>query len=203
MEKKARIYWSEQTESTNTDAWELASADSEHSANLSVIATRWQTAGRGQGDHKWHAAPGENLTFTIILRYDGRKGSFAPFPAAQQKAVSDLTAHAVVDYLAGHGVEAWIKQPNDVYVEGRKICGMLIKHCVRSGFLKYSILGIGININETEFPSDLPNPTSLLLELRRLGKDVNARYETDRELDRFLAVFESACARLFTEITED
>ncbi|MBS7291649.1 MAG: hypothetical protein KIG58_04890, partial [Bacteroidales bacterium] len=107
MEKKARIYWSEQTESTNTDAWELASADSEHSANLSVIATRWQTAGRGQGDHKWHAAPGENLTFTIILRYDGRKGSFAPFPAAQQKAVSDLTAQAVVDYLAGHGVEAW------------------------------------------------------------------------------------------------
>ena len=88
-------------------------------------------------------------------------------------------------------------------MEDRKICGMLIKHCVRSGFLKYSILGIGININETEFPSDLPNPTSLLLELRRLGKDVNARYETDRELDRFLAVFESACARLFTEITED
>lgn len=200
MEKKARIYWSEQTESTNTDAWELASCDSEQSANLSVIATRWQTAGRGQGDHKWHSAPGENLTFTIILRYDGRKGSFAPFPAAKQKAVSDLTARAVVDYLALHGVEAWIKQPNDIYVEDRKICGMLIKHCVRAGYLKYSILGIGININESSFPEDLPNPTSLILELKRLGREECSYYETDRELEKFLAVFDSACARLFTEV---
>ena len=187
LEKSFQIYWLKEVDSTNAEAQRRISAGSGDSANLSVLAAESQTAGKGQGDHKWHSLPGDNLTFTIILRYDGTDGSFPPFPANRQKEISDLTAQAVVDYLALHGIKAWIKPPNDIWIEDKKICGLLIKHRVSGSSLLQTIIGIGLNINEKDFPADLPNPTSLAIEA-----GLETRLNTHSELERFLEIFSNS-----------
>lgn len=160
MEKRWSIKWHDVIDSTNLEAerWLPEAPDGDFDT-LSVIAAKWQTAGRGQGDHKWHSAPGENLTFTVVERY----GNDGPEASGQVRS-SWGTALAIVDYLESHGIEAKIKLPNDIYVGDNKICGLLIKHDVRAGKLIDSIIGIGLDINETDFPADLPNPTSLRIE---------------------------------------
>lgn len=85
----------------------------------------------------------------------------ADYRASEQFSISEATALAVADFLELQGVEASVKWPNDIYVGDRKICGILIKHTLTGMHISSTILGIGININQTEFLSDAPNPVSL------------------------------------------
>jgi len=223
------IYWLDEVDSTNGEAQRRISAESEGSANLSVIAARSQTCGRGQGDHSWHSAPGENLTLSIILRYedvitekDAEVGSgvgvgecveetlMRAVPAGEQHAVSALAALTVIDYLAKKGIVAHIKLENDIYIgscvaEGRKICGILIKHHVRGARLTDSVIGLGININQKDFPADLPNPTSVVLELgassNQMPKpllDNEPKFSLDNELNVLLNCFSALHPLLFS-----
>jgi len=122
--------------------------------NLSVIATVEQTAGRGQGTHTWHATPGLNLTFSLLYK-------------PQDLSVKDIlcitcaTTLGLRDYLLEKGVTARIKWPNDIWVEDRKICGILIENTLDGDKVRHSIIGIGFNLNETDWPQELPNPVSL------------------------------------------
>ncbi|MDE6336769.1 MAG: biotin--[acetyl-CoA-carboxylase] ligase, partial [Muribaculaceae bacterium] len=75
--------------------------------------------------------------------------------------VSEAVALAVVDLLADYGVEAKIKWPNDIYVDDRKICGILIENAITPREILYTIAGIGVNLNQERFMSDAPNPVSL------------------------------------------
>ena len=74
-----------------------------------------------------------------------------------------------------------MKPPNDIWVEDRKICGILIEHSVRGEKINWSIIGIGLNVNQKEFPSDLPNPTSMALE----GEETDIK----RLLEEFIEIF--------------
>ena len=153
MKNNPDIIWLDVAESSNDEARKaIDSLD-----NLSVVAVRCQTSGRGQGTNSWESAPGENLTFSIILK----DHDILP---NQQIAISQITALSVVKFLELHGIDAKIKLPNDIYVGSRKICGILIENTLCAGKIKWSIVGIGINVNQTAFPSSLPNPTSILLE---------------------------------------
>ena len=141
--------WLDKAESSNDEARKAIDTLD----NLSVVAVRCQTAGRGQGTHTWETSPGENLTFSVVLKdFD--------ISASEVVAISQITALSVVKFLSQHGIAAQIKLPNDIYVRGRKICGILIENSIRSGKLGWSIIGLGINNNQTVFPSHLPNPTS-------------------------------------------
>jgi BirA family biotin operon repressor/biotin-[acetyl-CoA-carboxylase] ligase len=94
-----------------------------------------------------------------------------------------MTSVAVTAYLESHGVEAAIKWPNDIYVNGKKICGMLIENVLGAqGEVKASVVGIGINLNQKEFPQ-LAHATSLSL---CTGK----AYELETELGKFLSLFD-------------
>ena len=86
-----------------------------------VLAAREQTAGRGQRGNTWFTDPGKNLTFSIILKN-------LPLSALEAVRLNFLTSVAVASFLESHGVKAAIKWPNDIYVDGRKICGMLIEN---------------------------------------------------------------------------
>ena len=121
-----------------------------------VWAARFQTAGRGQKGNTWCSADGENLTFSIYLKHNG-------IEARNQFAICQAVSLGACRYLATKGVEASIKWPNDIYVGDRKICGILISNTVSGGLLKDSLAGIGINLNQVEFPDWIPNPTSLKL----------------------------------------
>lgn len=153
MTKTNDIIWLEMTKSTNE--WVRSHIDTLD--NLSVVSAFSQTGGRGQGDHKWHSEPGMNLTFSILIKEPD-------ILIADQQQISRWTAESLVLLLERHGIEAWIKPPNDIWVADKKICGILIEHSLRANRINWSIIGIGINVNQTVFPADLPNPTSMALE---------------------------------------
>ena len=153
MKNNPDIIWLDKAESSNDEARKAIDTLD----NLSVVAVRCQTAGRGQGTNSWESAPGENLTFSVGLK------DLDILPN-EQIAISQITALSVVDFLSKHGIEAKIKLPNDIYVRSKKICGILIENSLCGNKIKWSIVGIGINVNQTIFPSSLPNPTSMLLE---------------------------------------
>ena len=173
------IFWLESTDSTN---YALRARLGELD-NLSIVAAKGQTAGRGQGTHTWYATPGRNLTFSILYRF----GEACPLVAADAILITQVTTLALRDYLLAHGVEARIKWPNDIWVGDRKICGILIENSLEGAAIRESIVGIGLNLNETGWPAELPNPVSLTEltgrryrlqpELKRLQNAICRRFD--------------------------
>jgi len=148
----SHICWLEMTDSTNKELRRrLDSLD-----NLSVIAAKGQFAGKGQGEHTWTSEPGANLTFTFLMRYDT-----LPLDCDDLLLITCTVTLGIRDYLLGKGVEAGIKWPNDIWVDGRKICGILIENILEGKNVASSIVGVGLNVNQTEWPAELPNPVSL------------------------------------------
>ena len=155
MKEDYRIKWLDSIDSTNNETIRQA-----HSLdNLSVLAAYRQTAGRGQRGNTWLSQPGENLTFSLFLRF-GPDG-LAPVPASQQFLISEMITLTLTDFLAQCGVRGAIKWPNDIYVRDKKICGVLIESGLDGSHLAWSVVGVGLNLNQQDFPPQLVNPTSL------------------------------------------
>ena len=158
------IIWLDSAESTNRTLRErLGEYD-----NLSVVAAVEQTAGRGQGTHTWYSTKGLNLTFSIL---------FNPheLPTDEILLITCATTLGIRDYLLEKGVEARIKWPNDIWVEDKKICGILIENILEGKLIRHSIIGIGLNLNEEHWPEELPN----LVSLKQL---TGMHYDTRAEL---------------------
>jgi BirA family biotin operon repressor/biotin-[acetyl-CoA-carboxylase] ligase len=119
-----------------------------------IVATHTQTAGRGQIGNCWEAEPGKNLTFSVLLYPQ-------VIPANMQFLISQITALSVKELLDQYTTNITVKWPNDVYWNERKICGMLIENDLMGREIYCSIIGIGLNINQTLFQSDALNPISL------------------------------------------
>lgn len=185
MTKKHDIIWLESLDSTNNEvARRIMSLD-----NLSVVSAYSQTQGRGQRGNIWISEPGENLTFSVILKYgDDVQGNFPCFPAKNQEVISAITAISIIELLSEYGIDAKIKLPNDIYVSDKKICGILIEHTVKGESLKHSIIGIGLNINQCNFDVNLPNPTSLAVCLKEKGSYCSP-ISTDDCLNQFLDIY--------------
>ena len=176
-----KTLWLETVDSTNSEALRRLP----ELADGTVLAARDQTAGRGQRGNTWFTEPGKNLTFSIVL-----KG--LPLGASQAVRLNFLTSVAVASFLESQGLKPAVKWPNDIYVEGRKICGMLIENTLGpGGQLMASVIGIGINVNQTEFPQ-LANATSMTLCTEK-------EYDLEPALEAFLAVFEGWLSRLDQE----
>lgn len=183
MKDEVRILWHDSLDSTQ----ETVRRQIDTLEHLSVIAAGYQSAGRGQRGNSWLAAPWENLTFSVLLRFAlGCSGDTSctgsPLPAREQFMISIVTTLAVHDYLAQRGIESSIKWPNDIYCGDRKLCGILIENRLEKGFVADSIIGIGLNVNQTSFPPNLPNPTSMKL---RSGRSYNVK----EELEGLMAIF--------------
>jgi BirA family biotin operon repressor/biotin-[acetyl-CoA-carboxylase] ligase len=131
-----------------------------------VVWAKEQFAGRGQRGAAWQSEPGSNLTFSIILR-----PQFLPIAEQFQltKAIA-LGIAAFVAHCLGDSTHVRIKWPNDIYVKNCKIAGILIENVLEQSALKYSVVGIGLNVNQVVFDPSLPNPVSLKL---LAGKDFN------------------------------
>ena len=115
-----------------------------------------QTAGIGQRGNHWEAAPGKNLTFSLVLH-----PSF--LPADRQFRLTQALSLALVDFLSTFNIQhsTFIKWPNDIYVDGHKICGTLVSTRLQGSAIASAVCGIGLNVNQTVFPDWVPNPTSL------------------------------------------
>ena len=152
------IYHFPTTASTNDDARDEKYCEGD------VVWADFQTAGRGQRGHEWHSRKGENLTFSVVL-----EPTFVPI--AEQFSVSEVVALSLVDMLAEYGIDAKIKWTNDIYVGDKKLVGILIEHSLSSATLRRTIVGVGVNVNQTEFDTSLPNPVSMA---QLLGKELDA-----------------------------
>lgn len=120
-----------------------------------VIMAENQYAGRGQHQGNWHAEPGKNLTFSLLL-----KPTFLPLNAQFDLIrVISLGVYDALEPLLGNKLK--IKWPNDIYYSDKKLGGMLIENMVQAGHIKNSIIGIGLNVNQESFPDDLFNAISL------------------------------------------
>lgn len=137
------------TDSTNQRAKELAAAGAPHGT---LVTADEQTAGRGRQGRTWAAAPGDALLFSLVVR--GLDDRHALLPLAAAAAVAEACETT-------GGVECAIKWPNDVWIERRKVSGILIEGRPRDG---WAVVGIGLNVATREFPPDLAETaTSLAL----------------------------------------
>ena len=184
----ARILWHKSVDSTNSEARRhISSLD-----NLSVVAAESQSCGRGQGDHKWHSEPGENLTFSLLLKFPPLR----ELNVCNVLLLTEMITWALREFLASEGITARIKWPNDIYVGDLKICGILIENILDGSNVSASIIGVGLNLNQTDFPSDIPNPTSVALLTGR-------RYDPAQTLERLCTFISRAADLLQTDSGRD
>lgn len=176
------IRWFDTLDSTNSEALRRLG----DYPSGTVIAAREQTAGRGQRGNSWFAEPGQNLTFSIVLQFGPGE-----IPVAKAPWLNFLTANAVASFLEGRGVACCIKWPNDIYAGRRKICGMLLENTLAGNSLAASVIGIGINVNQRDFPQ-LANATSMALQTGRT-------YAVEACLADFLGVFEQMLPAVFAQ----
>jgi BirA family biotin operon repressor/biotin-[acetyl-CoA-carboxylase] ligase len=148
--------------STNSLASELASQSILPEGT--VVITANQTAGRGQRGNTWETAAGLNLTFSVLLR-----PTFLLIK--NQFYLTVITSLAIADFLKDRSINGVrIKWPNDVLVDKKKCCGILIENTIQKETIQQSIVGIGLNINQRNF--SIPTATSLA-EVKDRDFDLN------------------------------
>jgi BirA family transcriptional regulator, biotin operon repressor / biotin---[acetyl-CoA-carboxylase] ligase len=139
--------------STNTEAMESAAAGAPEG---SVFLAEEQTAGRGRGAHTWHSARSLGIHCSVVLR--------PPLPPSEVLILSLAVGLAVQDAVRqiDSKVEPDLKWPNDLLINGKKFCGILTEMSAEPTRVRYVVVGIGINVNQTQFPDDLQSTATSL-----------------------------------------
>lgn len=175
------------TGSTNTFASALAgSGEGSHGT---VVATGFQTSGRGQGGNRWESERGMNLTFSIIVTPEN-------LPAADQFLLSMVVSLGIAGALKKHLDGISIKWPNDIYAGDDKIAGILIEHAITGNVIGHTIAGIGLNVNQTVFTGGAPNPVSMKLI-------TGTEYNTAEIMNEVLESIDTQYRLLFTQHRDD
>ncbi|MDP4264967.1 MAG: biotin--[acetyl-CoA-carboxylase] ligase [Bacteroidota bacterium] len=144
----------------STNNYALARIHAGLAQHGTAIFAHEQVAGKGQRGKTWASPKGENIALSIIIKP-------APLEVSQQFELSASIAIAAREFFSRYaGEDTKIKWPNDLYWKDRKAGGILIESIVRSGkpginTWDWAVIGIGININQANFPPELPNPVSL------------------------------------------
>lgn len=188
MEKKIReflntkllakdIKYIEKVESTQTEAKKLAEQGTE---NGTLVITNNQTNGMGTQNRKWISSEGKNITFTLIL-----------YPKCKLTALDSLTidiAKCLVDSISSlYGYELYIKSPNDIMYNNKKMGGILTQVVTSGEKIKYLLIGIGMNINEINFPNEIKDiATSMAMEFKSI-------FSREEIIGEFLNRFEKYC----------
>lgn len=168
-----------EVESTNTYAITMLAQNRPEEG--SVVVTDFQTNGKGTEANTWESEKGKNLTFSLIL--------YPTFAADQQFVLNKAISLGINDFLKSelHYYSITIKWPNDIYINDKKVCGILIQNSVLGNKLDYVIVGIGLNVNQTHFISNAPNPVSMKMTsgleynleqmLYKLLQSISKRYD--------------------------
>ena len=166
---KWRIIHKSVTASTNADA--------HHGKPGDVFTADFQTAGRGRLDHVWKSCAGKNLMMSAVVDVSGLE----PERVATFPLVVGLSVCEAVERM-GQSLQALLKWPNDVLVGGRKLAGIL---CERFG--DSVIAGVGVNVGEREFPSDIADRATSLSLLLPAGAVPAVDEVRDAVLERLAA----------------
>ena len=153
------------TDSTNRYARDEAVALWREAAGKQLVAVtaRHQTAGRGQRGNVWSSKEGENLLLSMLVR----PGS--SLEVANQFLLSQAVAVSLHAAMKCYGIETKLKWPNDIYVGNRKLAGILVELDYSGAFVEQAIVGIGLNVNQSDFPAMDRIPVSMKM---LLGKEI-------------------------------
>ena len=123
--------------------------------NFAVVTAGHQTAGRGQRGNAWNSNAGENLLFSILVRPG------ETLEVSRQFLLSQAVALSIHDAMKCYGVDTRLKWPNDIYAGNRKLAGILLELDYSGAFVEQAIIGIGLNVNQENFPPMDRKPVSM------------------------------------------
>jgi len=177
-----KIYKFNSLDSTNIRALQLA-----HAGKLQVgevVFAFDQTKGKGLKEKSWKSETGKNLIFSGLVD--------CSMKVDQQFLLNKMLALALKEYLDSLSVgKTSIKWPNDILVNGKKIAGILIENSVSGDLINFSVLGVGLNVNQTEFP-DFDRPaTSIALQKGRSIDLENALNQTLSSISSYMKLLET------------
>lgn len=180
-----QLKYHDEVDSTQSVAQQLTAAGAPEGT---VVLAELQTAGRGRMGRHWHSPKGKGLWFSLILRPDW-------LPLSQTPQLTLLTAVALCrSVLHVTGLDAGIKWPNDLLIDGRKVAGILLEASVENGTLQHVIAGVGISVNLTveDYPPDIrPIATSLAIAAGRRIDRSQLLGELLAEWERLYALYRS------------
>src|SRR3972149_2024918 len=174
------IIYLETIDSTNNYANKIIKE--KHIKEGTVIWAKEQTHGKGHGKNYWESDAGENLTFSIIYHPDFLNIN-------DHFYISKFISLGLTDFLENEIDSVSIKWPNDIYVENKKIAGILIENIILKDKITTSVIGIGLNVNQKSFYSDAPNPVSLTQITQK-------EYNLEKVLENLLVCLNKQYAKL-------
>jgi BirA family biotin operon repressor/biotin-[acetyl-CoA-carboxylase] ligase len=177
-----KVYAFDSIDSTNTCARTMANA---WAPEGTLVIAEFQTAGRGRLGRPWNSNADQNLTFSVVLRPGKETESMNLLPLLAGIAVANAIREVT-------GQEPECKWPNDILINGKKVCGILLEGALSDNGVDFVVAGIGMNVNQTEFPADLSaSATSLRLicgrefnreeVLRTVLRHFEQLYQAERE----------------------
>ncbi len=150
--------------------------------DLTVVVSKQQTQGKGRNGNVWLNKPSLNLAFSIYKRFS----DFEIDKKFMLNAISSISVHEILKKY--NLLDLTIKWPNDIMAANKKISGILIENNVRGNSIKNSVIGIGININQSEF-KNLPNATSIFIETGKLNSIDRIAQELQKALEKNFNLF--------------
>lgn len=197
------VYYEEEMDSTNNVAKKLAREDA---VEGTLVVTDKQTSGKGRLGRVWESPAGTGIWMSLILR-----PNILPQFASQLTLVAGLNMCEAIEEVTG--LKAMVKWPNDVVIEGKKICGILTEMSAEMEGINYIVVGIGVNVNMKAFPESLPYASSLALQggkeysrkqiikvfLEKFEKDYN-EYKQKTDLESIKQRYEEHCITLHKKV---
>lgn len=144
----------ESIESTNITAKQWAK---DGAVEGSLVVADTQTLGKGRLGRAWDSPVGVGLWLSIVLR-----PNFRVDKVAQLTLIAGVAMSEAIEAVTG--LDTKIKWPNDIIINKKKVCGILCEMQVKENKIQYVIAGIGVNVNNLDFPENLPHATSLYIE---------------------------------------
>ena len=146
-----QVEYYQRLESTNVEAWDLIKSGD--AKNGMIIITDNQIKGKGRNGNSWFMAPSKGLAMSIILNQK--------LTIEEAELIPIAVGVAIAKAIENRGAKPQLKWPNDIFIDGRKCGGVLCESKISSNFIHSMVIGIGLNINETE--TDFPEPLRLSL----------------------------------------
>ncbi|HKV28120.1 MAG TPA: biotin--[acetyl-CoA-carboxylase] ligase [Candidatus Acidoferrales bacterium] len=182
--------------STNTVAMHLGEEGEPHGT---VVVAEEQTSGRGRAGHSWHSEKAAGIYVSILLR-----PRIPPMLAPALTLVAGVAAYEAIADESGSRPD--IRWPNDILLNGKKVCGILTEMQAEPDRIHFAVIGIGINVNQSKMPSELASiATSIRMETGRVHSRLDLLARLLRRLDRYYNQFAGEGAapvlRRFAEVS--
>lgn len=134
-------------------------------SDFTVVRTDHQTKGRGQFDRTWQSEANKNLLCSVLLK---------DVEISKMDKIKNIVINSLSTTIKSYGLIPRFKAPNDLYINDKKICGILIENLIQDTCYLYVVIGFGLNVNQTEFTN--LNATSIALE-NKITVDVESLYQ--------------------------